>query len=287
MRTLLLALVVILQITGFGQTSSPALQNVINTENNFAALSKEKNTREAFLAYLSDSTVLFRNATPVLGKESWINGKADSSLLFWWPVFAGISRDGDLAFSTGPWQWSPDRKENKPVGFGYYSTIWKKQADGTWKMGVDIGISLEAPEKKEPVLTRSAIPSRVIKKNSPAKAKEDLLNMSKSYIDQLNAQAVSLLPARFTSDALVLRNELGAYRLPDEIQSLSETAQKLHFIQLGGDLSSSQDLGYTYGSVEIETIQDDKKASKTKAFMHVWKREKDGWKIVLDVISRN
>ncbi len=35
---------------------------------------------------------------------------------------------------------------NAEVNYGKYVTIWKKQADGTWKFVVDVGNKSPAPE---------------------------------------------------------------------------------------------------------------------------------------------
>ena len=53
------------------QDFSSELQSMVDAENAFAKYSKEKNTRDAFLMYLTDSTVLFDKNGPIKGKKSW------------------------------------------------------------------------------------------------------------------------------------------------------------------------------------------------------------------------
>ncbi|HEX6224249.1 MAG TPA: nuclear transport factor 2 family protein, partial [Chryseolinea sp.] len=114
------------------QNFSPALQSMVDAENAFARHSKEKNTRDAFLLYLTDSTVLFDKSGPAWGKKSWQERTPNTSLLFWQPLLVGISKDGDLGFSTGPWEWAPSR-EAKPEAYGYFASVWRKFSDG-WKL---------------------------------------------------------------------------------------------------------------------------------------------------------
>jgi ketosteroid isomerase-like protein len=50
-----------------------------------------------------------------------------------------VARSGDLAYETGTWQMtSTDPVTKKPAtARGDFVTVWKKQADGTWKCVVD------------------------------------------------------------------------------------------------------------------------------------------------------
>ena len=48
---------------------------------------------------------------------------------------------GDMGFTTGPWEAKGDINDEKPSGYGHFVTVWKKQADGSWKFVVDLGIS--------------------------------------------------------------------------------------------------------------------------------------------------
>ncbi len=127
------------------QDFSSELQSMVDAENAFAKYSKEENTRDAFLKYLTDSTVLFDTHGPTKGKKSWTDRSVNSSLLFWRPVFVGISKSGDLGFSTGPWEWSPTKESAKPEAHGYYATIWQKFQEG-WKMALDLGTLIPGPE---------------------------------------------------------------------------------------------------------------------------------------------
>ena len=126
------------------QKFSPQLQSMVDAENAFAKFSKEKNMRDAFLANLTDSTILYGKDGPLKGKQSWIDRQPTTNILFWWPLFVGISADNDMGFSTGPWQWS-ETKESQPVAHGYFVTIWEKVA-GEWKLATDIGSPTTGPD---------------------------------------------------------------------------------------------------------------------------------------------
>src|SRR5688572_12676070 len=167
------------------QDFSSELQSMVDAENAFAKYSKEKNTRDAFLMYLTDSTVLFDKNGPVKGKKSWTDRSPNSSLLFWRPVLVGISKSGDLGFSTGPWEWSPSKEATEPEAHGYYATIWQKFPEG-WKMALDLGILMPGAEVNAAPL-HSSNPKGVSRK-SAAKAtmKNNFVDVDKNYNNKLN-----------------------------------------------------------------------------------------------------
>ena len=54
---------------------------------------------------------------------------------------------GDLAVETGTYEWTFVPKKGKPMpDKGKYVTVWKKQADGSWKIVRDINNSDMAPK---------------------------------------------------------------------------------------------------------------------------------------------
>src|SRR5436305_2394785 len=59
---------------------------------------------------------------------------------------------GDMGYTTGPWEYRPKSMEDKPVAFGYFVTIWKRQSDGTWKAFLDLGTQNPEPQTPAPDL---------------------------------------------------------------------------------------------------------------------------------------
>jgi uncharacterized protein (TIGR02246 family) len=60
--------------------------------------------------------------------------------LTWEPVSARVSSSGDLGYTIGRYEsrvMGPDEQE--VVATGSYVSIWRKQADGSWKVELDIG----------------------------------------------------------------------------------------------------------------------------------------------------
>ena len=121
---------------------------MVATERAFAKLSEEQGTREAFMAFIADDGILFR-PTAVKGKQWMKDHPVPSSdkrpLLSWYPAVAGMARAGDLGYTTGPWEFRNDIHDARPVAWGHFLTIWKKQADGSWRFAIDLGISNPQP----------------------------------------------------------------------------------------------------------------------------------------------
>jgi uncharacterized protein (TIGR02246 family) len=67
----------------------------------------------------------------------------------WTPTTVDVARSGDLGYSIGTYSLTMDGPDGKPIAdHGKYTTIWKKQTDGTWKVAADIfnsDVPLPAP----------------------------------------------------------------------------------------------------------------------------------------------
>lgn len=72
---------------------------------------------------------------------------AEGTTLSWTPVKAEMSASGDLGYTYGNYVFTAKNKEGKPVtSYGKYTSIWKKQKDGQWKVVVDMGNSSPDPK---------------------------------------------------------------------------------------------------------------------------------------------
>ena len=108
---------------------------------------------EGVLAFFTDeASELPPNAPIATGKEArrkaWSEYFATPGFAFnWQPTKVEVSRGGDLGYSMGTYELTTHDPTGKPVtDRGKYVTVWKKQADGTWKVVADIfNSNLPAP----------------------------------------------------------------------------------------------------------------------------------------------
>jgi ketosteroid isomerase-like protein len=92
-----------------------------------------------------DAVVLFPNSTPVTGRDdiqgAFTTMMADPNFaLTFESTKADASKGGDLVYTVGTYSLTrSDPKDKTPVtDKGKYMTVFKKQADGTWKAVADM-----------------------------------------------------------------------------------------------------------------------------------------------------
>ena len=100
---------------------------------------------QGYMLYYADDAVEVPNGAPLIqGKTNiaktmgFLDDKNNS--LTWTPVGADISASGDLGYTYGTYEFRALGKDGKPaVDHGKYTSIWKKQKDGSWKVVLDMG----------------------------------------------------------------------------------------------------------------------------------------------------
>ena len=103
-----------------------------------------------YLSYYADDAVEVPNGAAIItGKVNiaktmgFLDDKTNH--LTWTPIGADISASGDLGYTYGNYEFTSLGKDGKPVvDHGKYTSIWKKQKDGTWKVVLDMGNSSPA-----------------------------------------------------------------------------------------------------------------------------------------------
>jgi ketosteroid isomerase-like protein len=121
---------------------------LVQLEAQFAA-DVAQHGHDAFLTHFADDGVEvvdgggFDNLEAMRKQPPWPEGTS----LTWTPVKAEMAASGDLGYTYGTYVFTAKNKEGKLVpSYGKYTSIWKKQKDGQWKVVVDMGNS--SPEPK-------------------------------------------------------------------------------------------------------------------------------------------
>ena len=117
---------------------------LISADSAFAAMSVARGAGAAFVAFAAtDALLLGQGGGPMTrGREAIGAAFADfpaDAVLEWAPVGADIAASGDLGCTVGEASISARRSYSK------YLTVWKRQADGTWKFVADGGNARPAP----------------------------------------------------------------------------------------------------------------------------------------------
>jgi ketosteroid isomerase-like protein len=121
-------------------------------EGEFMRAAAEKGSA-GYMSYYADDAVEVSNNSPLIaGKENIAKGMGflddKNNRLSWTPVGADISASGDLGYTYGSYEFHAVGKDGKAVvEYGKYTSIWKKQKDGRWKVALDMGNA--SPEPKQ------------------------------------------------------------------------------------------------------------------------------------------
>jgi len=109
-----------------------------DAERAFASAAQAEGQWTAFRRYATEDAVMFA-PQPVKAQAFLKDRKNPPAALMWWAANSYVSCDGALAVNTGPWIGASGD------AFGYFSTVWQRQADGGWKWTMDGGDGLTAP----------------------------------------------------------------------------------------------------------------------------------------------
>ncbi len=107
---------------------------------------------QGYMSYYADDAVEVPNGAAIIhGKVEIAKGMGflddKNNQLIWTPVGADISSSGDLGYTYGTYEFRSKDKEGKPsVEYGKYTSIWKLQKDGSWKVVLDMGNASPAPK---------------------------------------------------------------------------------------------------------------------------------------------
>jgi ketosteroid isomerase-like protein len=133
-------------LAGFGVVAraqmTAAVRQIVEAERAFSAASVAKTTRDAFMEYLADDSLLFRPG-PVPGKMFIRNRPSPPGKLVWAPTFADAASSEDIGYTSGPYEFRKAEMTETPQSWGHYVAIWRKQRDGAWKVEVQLGVSHE------------------------------------------------------------------------------------------------------------------------------------------------
>jgi uncharacterized protein (TIGR02246 family) len=117
----------------------------------WSAASQAKDVNKAVSFYADDAVQLADKGPLVKGKENIRKGWEEMLALqgpglTFATTAVEVARSGDLAYEYGTYDFATKDKNGKITDEkGKYVVVWKKQADGSWKVAVDIDNPDAAP----------------------------------------------------------------------------------------------------------------------------------------------
>lgn len=284
MRHVLLGFLLLGSLLSRAQFNNPNLQAMVDAERAFIAMAKEQNTRDAFLFFLSDDAVTAGPEGPRTGKESIRNQPVSTGWLNWEVAYCDIAASGEMGYNTGPWEFRVQKTDEKPVAYGEFHSVWKKQADGSWKNILDIGIRHGAPVEKQKLAT-SQMPLTLVG-HSPASSAV-ILDLDRKFVTLYEKKGDAAYNTFASKEIRFAREgELPMVTKEAWDSYLKNNPIKIKDVKIvGSGVAESSDLGYVYGSGDVGVVRDGKDVVKKATYLRVWKKEDKGWRIVLDVVS--
>jgi ketosteroid isomerase-like protein len=273
-RPLVIALLMLFALARPAVAQPADAEAVVAAERAFAADALATGLDASFLKWSTEDAVMIadggaRLAREVLNPHARFDRNAPS--LVWWPNWAGISKSGDLGFTTGP-------VEVGGVRSGHYFTIWERQADGGWKWVYDGGVAADAVEAPGPEIAPDILPTSVLFSASPDAAMSEVRTVeavlaASALRDQRQAH-LSLLAPDGRLYAAPLAPAIGAEQFATTLGAWP------HALELsppfGGGASDAGDMVWTYG--RALWTEDD--APGAGHYVHVWQKRTRGWVLV-------
>ena len=275
-------LAALVAIPGLAEVDRQAALNAVVAAEKAFAKAAEKGTRAAFLEVLAEDSVVMVPG-PLPGRATWEGRPVRPSLLSWYPVAADVSLAGDLGYTTGPWELRPKGKEDTNVLHGFYTSFWRRQADGSYKVLLDGGISTPVPPPAAvEVKIGKANPAKV--ETPPqveeARGKFTILSADRAFAKAAAARGTAAAYAGFLAEDSRLHRE-GAVPVASKakiLEALKTQTAKMTWAPVQARVASSGDLGYSLGTETIGTQQG--------YYLRIWKKQADdSWRVVLDLFS--
>jgi ketosteroid isomerase-like protein len=250
-------------------SAQKSIDGLIAAERAFAKYALDKNTKEAFLKFMDSTGLQFDAGKPIKSSEFWSKREANSTRLKWQPQFAEIASSDDFGYTTGPWTFQSTEADTIAAR-GQYTTVWQLNKNGEWKFLIDYGINnVEA----NPITDAQKI--KASKKN---KGIIQTLLHEQELFNQLAAINPQAAYQKYLSAQSILNFNglLPITKTFDQLSPFNQITTGVSFNIQGSGIASSGDMGYVYGAT---TFKD-----KTNNYLHIWRQEKDGWKLAVAVV---
>jgi len=140
----ILAVAIALSACGVEPAPAPDPSQLMDADRAFDAAVAEGGAAAWASWFAEDGAVLREGVGEIRGRA--LVGEAMASLddpnisLRWTPERADIAASGDLGWTTGSWVFRATGPDGTTMtNQGRYVSIWRRQADNTWKVVMDLG----------------------------------------------------------------------------------------------------------------------------------------------------
>lgn len=272
MRRVAMVAVAALMAGAHGAFASDAAQ-IADAERAFAAEAANSGWVSAFKIYAAPEGIVMQ-PDPINAQESLagLPPEANTKGLMWWPVWAGISRSGDLGFTTGPYT-AGDK------AFGHYFTVWRKQDDGSWKWIYDGGPRNAERSPHGPETETTYLAASTGSEGSSGAALKEVAAAEEALAGAAKSDVKAAYAPYLAADGRIMGSPLQPATKPSEFEAeLAARASGIAFSPLHAESSEAGDLVFTYGDAKWSRNG----AEERGHYVRMWQKRSEGWKLVFD-----
>jgi ketosteroid isomerase-like protein len=268
----------------------------VEADQRFAQLSAQAGRRAAFLEFLAPDSVVFRegpvDALTLYSSSSFAEAASE---IDWKAHYVDVSNAGDVGLSAGP---LTIFNESGSDSYGHLISMWRSSGAG-WELMADIVVGIPGflsldvePSYADtlPVIAETANPASVSVAENTLQSLVDADELFGRSINFRGGQRALLryglentrvyLPGMGPAvGAEAASSVYGAF-----LDNQLATTNPVNLSNLGAYLSSSQEMGYTYGTMETDSSAAE--AGFKTSYMRLWRFNQEGeWRIAVEVLS--
>jgi len=268
-------------------------------DQSFSNRSDEIGRTQAFLEFLGDESVVFREG-PVDAQQLYSSEafQANATELVWKAHYIDVSRDGDLGLSAGPYAFTGLDGAQEVRRYGYLVSVWKKNQN-RWQLQADIAVAIPGVLSLDVEADYAYVAAVQEESAHPVMARADT-NSMQSLIDADNLFGRSINFRGGQRALLRYGLENSRVYLPGMAPAVGaeaastvygafldnqlDTTNPVSLDYRGGYLSTSKEMGFTYGSMATNT-QGPETGFRTN-YLRLWRlTQSNEWKIAVEVLD--
>ena len=271
-------------------------QTLVQADQRFSQLTVQAGRRAAFLEFLAPDSVVFRegpvDALTLYSSSSFAEAASE---IDWKAHYVDVSNAGDVGLSAGP---LTIFNESGSDSYGHLISMWRSSGAG-WELMADIVVgipgflSLDVEPSYADTLPVIAETANLASVSVAGNTLQSLVDADELFGRSINFRGGQRALLRYGLEntrvylpgmgpavgAEAASSVYGAF-----LDNQLATTNPVNLSNLGAYLSSSKEMGYTYGT--METDSSNAEAGFITSYMRLWRFNQGGeWRIAVEVLS--
>jgi len=260
------------------------LNEMVRTEQRFAARALASGWKQAFLEYFADNAIGFDGEQTAPAKDMFRKqpDPPKDRKLIWEPRYGDIAASGDIGYLTGPVRRIVPGQNNGQPFHSLYASLWKRQADGSFKVVMDMGVPTPGPVTFPDGFTAARRADVYAGKITVEAATRSLKDTDAALTNAARAGQADAYRGHLAEGARFHRPEMMPVVGHDAVLAwLAGQPGYASGESKFAETSMAGDLGYTYGTYLLKGDP-----ASRGFYVRVWTRGRDGvWRVALDVLQ--